>query len=279
MEKLKVFIFLILIYINLESKDFVLFTQPKTATHLLIPILEKMTKKSCYWAPEYTKNVSPLVGSFEQASQHSENYLFSLGRKPWTRFGMDQVWKQTQKKNAFLHLHAPYSATMESYLNEKKSINLFIKRDPRDQIISLLNHYKYIHFNDKEIQLIQSENEQILALIRKESRIHTLHFMNWLYSPTCCVLDFEKLMGSHGGKATQDDALNELRKISNALELNISDSQLTKIYQESFGHSWSFFKGKVGVWKDYFDESHKTAIKEEIGDLLIQLGYENDLEW
>jgi hypothetical protein len=86
-------------------------------------------------------------------------------------------------------------------------------------------------------------------------------------------------MGAHGGAAAHEDAMKEMRKIAAALQLEITDSELERIYLKSFGHGWSFFKGKVGAWKEYFQEIHKIAIKEEIGDLLIQLGYEEDLTW
>jgi len=103
--------------------------------------------------------------------------------------------------------------------------------------------------------------------------------MNWLSSPVCCVLDFNKLMGEHGGACTNADAMKEMKKIAKALQLNVSEAYLKTVYQKSFGVGWSFFKGKVGVWREYFNDEHKVAVKEEIGDLLIQLGYEKDLDW
>lgn len=270
---------LLTLLFSLESIEFVLFTQPKTATHLLIPILEVLTNKKCYWAPEFTNQGSLLAENFEKASQNPEYFLFSLRKAPWTKETMDQVWKTNKKKNTFLHLHAPYSPTIENYLIEKKCINFFVKRDPRDQIVSLFNHYKHINCNDKEIGLILTDEEKLLRMIRKESKLNTIHYMNWLNSPVCCSVDFEKLMGTHGGVYTQSDAIEELRKISRALGLELSDAKLKKVYQKCFGHGWSFFKGKVGVWKEYFHKMHRDAIKEEIGNLLIQLGYEKDLKW
>lgn len=279
MNKLILLLIFFLHPILLQAVEFVLFTQPKTATHLLIPILEELTKKKCYWAPEYTENIKSSDETFEELSQNLENFLFNIRQRPWTKEIMDIVWQINQKQKTFLHLHAPYSSSMENYLIEKQCINFFVKRDPRDQIVSLLNHYKYIHFNDNDIKLATSDDEKLLLMIRKESRIQTIHYMNWLNSSVCCVLDFEKLMGVNGGKALQSEAIEEMKKIAAALQLEPSDLKLEKVYKKCYGHGWSFFKGKVGVWKDYFKEIHKEAIKEEIGDLLIQLGYEKDLDW
>lgn len=42
----------------------------------------------------------------------------------------------------------------------------------------------------------------------------------------------------------------------------------------------SFFrKGIAGDWKNYFTERDKQIFKEEAGDLLIRLGYEEDYDW
>ena len=42
----------------------------------------------------------------------------------------------------------------------------------------------------------------------------------------------------------------------------------------------SFFrKGVVGDWRNVFTERDKYVFKEEAGDLLIKLGYEEDSDW
>lgn len=263
----------------LNASDFVLFTQPKSGTHLLIPILSELTGKEVYWAPEYTQTTPLHKGGITPFLQDPNWFVFSLERDPWKKETMDTVWEVNASKGTFLHLHAPYSVNMESYLAERNYINFFIKRDPRDQIVSLLNHYKYIHFNDKAVELIETDDERLLYMIRKYTKAGTIHHMNWLQSPLCCVLEFEKLMGESGGAATLEQALVEMRKIAAALETSLSDQELLRIYNKHYGTGWNFFKGKVGAWKDYFNEEHKALIKEEIGDLLILLGYEKDLDW
>ncbi len=262
-----------------SSVEFVLFTQPKTGTHLLIPILTELTGKQVYWAKEYIQNVEPIQESYEEAFKKPEYVFFTLAPTPWKRSIMDEVWSLNRKKGTFLHLHAPYSPVIESYLAERNCINFFVKRDPRDQVVSLLNHYNNIHCNDKEVKSLPSNDEKLLYIIRKHLKNHTSYYMNWLKSPLCCVLDFDKLMGSHGGVATDADAIRELRKISRTLHLSFSGRSLRQVYEKHFGRGWSFFKGKPSSWKEYFNEEHKAAVKEEIGNLLIELGYEKNLDW
>ncbi len=38
-------------------------------------------------------------------------------------------------------------------------------------------------------------------------------------------------------------------------------------------------KGSIGGWQTYFKEEHKDAFKKVAGDLLIELDYEQDLNW
>ncbi|MFI0435576.1 MAG: sulfotransferase domain-containing protein [Parachlamydiaceae bacterium] len=273
-----ILLFLIVSFSSVESIDFVLFTEPKTGTHFLIPILEELTKKKVYWAPEFQKNET-LSEYVEIASEDPNFFIFSLNQLAWNKKTMDQVWDIAINSRRFLHLHAPYSIPMENYMIEKKCINFFIKRDPRDQIVSLLNHYKYIHFNDKEVELIPTDDERLLYMIKNQLRINTINFRKWLTSSMCCVLNFEKLIGFQETKVPQADAMEEMRKMTAALQLETSDEHLIRIYEKHFGRGWSFFKGKSGVWRDYFNEEHKRAVKEEIGDLLIEWGYEENLDW
>ena len=63
------------------------------------------------------------------------------------------------------------------------------------------------------------------------------------------------------------------------MNLQISDRNLIKIANDLFGGTWSFRKGSIGSWKQYFTQEHKQAFKEVAGQLLIDLGYEKDLNW
>lgn len=281
MTKTKITILSLLIFFcsHLHSVEFVLFTQPKTGTQLLYPILKELTGKEIYYPEEYMEIKGKTQQNFKDLSSNPCCIFFKDTHSYWSKETMDLVWQECENKNAFLHLHPPYSITLERYLAEKGAITFFVGRDPRDQIISLLNHYKNIDFIDKHVEKISSDEERLLFMIQHRMRHFTLSFKDWTKSPLCCVLDFSKLMGSHGGAATDADAIGELRKIANALQQDLSDESLEQIYQKYFGHGWSFFKGKVGAWKDYFTEPLKDATKKAVGDLLIELGYEKDYNW
>ena len=40
-----------------------------------------------------------------------------------------------------------------------------------------------------------------------------------------------------------------------------------------------FRKGIAGDWKNHFSDEDKSVFKEVAGDLLIELGYEQDMDW
>jgi len=43
--------------------------------------------------------------------------------------------------------------------------------------------------------------------------------------------------------------------------------------------SHTYHKGMSGGWRKTLTEEHKKEIKAIAGDLLIDLGYENDFDW
>ncbi|MFI0435577.1 MAG: sulfotransferase domain-containing protein [Parachlamydiaceae bacterium] len=259
--------------LSLSAVDFVLFTQPKTGTHLLTPILAELTGKAPYCPRKYMKD------NVVKNQNQPIHVIYLEQGCPCSIEAVNKIWEINAQQGSFLHFHTPYSQELENDLKEKKMVVFFVKRDPRDQIVSLLNHYKKYGFLDKKLEQIPSDDQRLLFMIQKRLKRSLLFFNGWLSSPICCVLDFAKLMGSHGGVAENADAIDEMKKMATILELHLSDDQLKEIYLHHFGKSGGFFKGKVGAWQDYFLEEHKVEVKKEIGLLLIELGFEKDLNW
>ena len=104
-------------------------------------------------------------------------------------------------------------------------------------------------------------------------------FLPWLDSPVCCPLRFEALVGPRGGACSEEEHLAELRKITHALQIDISDEKLLEIFDEASAEKINLVKGKAGTWKEYFNEDHKDIFKDKFGDLLFKLRYENDDSW
>lgn len=276
------------------EQEIVLFTMPKTGTHLLRPLLERLTNKYSVsiWSNEincpksylYDKNLTNL---FLQLPHVVQTYWL---HQPIPTSCFVSVLDDLQNTDDFFVTHAPYSKELENALKERNSLVFFMIRDPRDWVISVIKHPPIsgvdiygAPIGDKEF-LSLDMNQKIHYVIEGTPRYYSAaevfdKFLPWMQSPICCTLRFEALLGPRGGSFTEKEQLVELRKIANALHLNVSDEQLLEAFEASYGKGVIFSKGKAGTWKDYFTDEHKELFKELFGDSLIKLGYEKDYNW
>ena len=59
-----------------------------------------------------------------------------------------------------------------------------------------------------------------------------------------------------------------------SMEENLKNFQLLPLAYAS-----NFRSGKIGSWKDEFTSSNKNTFKKKLGNTLIKLGYEKNLNW
>lgn len=276
------------------EQEIVLFTMPKTGTHLLRPLLENLTNKKSVsiWSNEidcpksylYDKNMTNLLLQLPHVVQ-----AYWL-HQPIPTSCFVSILDDVKDTNDIFVTHAPYSEEMERVLDDRNSIVFFLIRDPRDWVISVIKHPPISGVDifggpmgDKEF-LSLDMNQKIHFVIEGTPRYYSADevfdkFLPWMDSPNCCTLRFEALLGPRGNTFTEKEQLVELRKIAKALHLNVSDEQLLAAFEASYGKGVIFSKGKAGTWKDHFTEEHKELFKNMLGDTLIELGYEKDSNW
>ena len=69
------------------------------------------------------------------------------------------------------------------------------------------------------------------------------------------------------------------RKVEHSVS-SASFEKLSRGRQRGQEDPSSFYrKGVAGDWRNYFSEEDRRVFKEEAGELLIRLGYEEDLDW
>lgn len=175
---------------------------------------------------------------------------------------------------------------------------LFIYRDPRDQVVSLA-HFMRHHFNTwvasklplNEIisRLIvdystiyytegkDSWNDPVLKTIGGVANFYNL-YLPWFEYPDIYITTFEKLVGTKGG-GSDEIQFQEIVNIANFLELELTPDILKEIQINLFGQSTTFREGCIGGWQKHFTQHDKETLKETAGQLLIDLGYEPDLNW
>lgn len=194
--------------------------------------------------------------------------------------------------NEFAAGHIYYSAGWESMLNQLGMKRLFIYRDPRDIIVSytnfILEKYPYHPLNDYLKKEAFTQKERYLAFIhgvRREDLIYPNigvwfnQFKGWIYDANTLSLRFEDLVVSRSSRRKQLSRL--VNYLWGGMRLPIPINQMIEMMEKNADPSKSltFRSGKIGSWKQEFDPGVKAAFKQVAGDLLVELGYENNKHW
>ena len=74
--------------------------------------------------------------------------------------------------------------------------------------------------------------------------------------------------------------MREIRRVADHLGVSLDDARIAEIAEHLYHRrSRTFRRGLIGDWQRYFTPEHREAFKAVAGQLLIDLGYETDLEW
>lgn len=194
--------------------------------------------------------------------------------------------------------HSIYNEQLAHALRDNEIKVIFLLRDPRDQAVSFIH---FAHKNPKAWPALSSLsfNDALTQWISNTSHMYSTswsrfkspellgfkgiddfygHYLEWVKQPNVYTARFENLVGSRGGGS---DALQmeEITNIANFLELDLSQDRIDKIAEGLFGSSRTFRSGKIGSWRTHFTPEHKELFKKVAGQLLIDLGYEKDMNW
>ncbi len=209
------------------------------------------------------------------------------------------------KDNEFMIAHLAYKDEYEDLLTKKNMKIIFIIRDPRDQLVSRVFYtYKHPgtypglqHLSFEELllgfmgayapidqyypDLLQAHIRYINKPIQKSlSNITQFYgaFTGWLNSSLCLTIKFEDLVGTRGG-GSDTVQKNTIQLMGKFLGISLSDKNVLDVANDCFGGSGTFREGKIGSWKHEFTPEQKELFKIYGGQLLIDLGYEKDLNW
>lgn len=260
---IKVFSFFTYIFISQANEKICVLSIPKSGTHLLEQILFHMTT---------------------QKAQDPNDYMI-LEQK---NFNLPA--------NYFLQTHAfaiDHNIQLLAHNNFK---GIFLYRDPRDQIVSYAYYIKkypayWPHIKHLSISQLISLLTENMGCIYGAPGINSMYLKNigtidnfykiylrWAVVPNIYSTSFEKLVGSKGG-GSDEDQLNELINIALHCSIKISINKIEEISQKIFGSSITYRQGMIGAWKNHFSLAQKNRFKKIAGQLLIDLGYEKDLNW
>ena len=109
--------------------------------------------------------------------------------------------------------------------------------------------------------------------------------------PHLLICHYEDLVGPLGG-GSEERQRKEVERVASFLGLTLSVDKIDKLVsllygneinpfgrKQFSGYQSTFRKGQIGAWRGVFNEEHIKVFKERLGQALIDLGYEKDLNW
>ncbi|HLF89992.1 MAG TPA: sulfotransferase domain-containing protein [Anaerolineales bacterium] len=245
---------------------------PKSGTHLLTQVLQGMAKIG----PAVDSGL-PAVVMFDGPTGQPRPVSAILSDLARLRAG----------DIAYGHLHA--TSEIVPALCRNGVALFFIYRDPRDVVVSHVHYVTDIatnHVHHAYYRALPDFDAQLKTSIQGRPEMGNLFpdigarfepFLGWLERPEVCVLRFEDFIED------RDTALERVieHAITRGFPIAFPRPDAIRILSDSINpqKSPTFRSGKVGGWRGKFTEEHKRLFKETAGDLLVQLGYEENADW
>ena len=195
------------------------------------------------------------------------------------------------KDNTYCQGHLPYSKLLEELLEKNNIKMIYIIRDPRDVVVSHFHHHKrdrnYEGFelmnnlgSDKERILMSLKGFNLGTEFESSSMKNKINnSIGWYHSKSRNILSlkFEEIIGELGG----GESINQKMSIDRICEFLKIDGKklLNNMDQIFYTKSSTFRKGIIGDWVNYYDEDVKIEVKNEIGNSIISLSYEESNDW
>jgi hypothetical protein len=259
---------------------------PKSGTHLLqkvIGLFPGMTFLSFHLGP------NPAAPDLDEPAT-LDSMPVGVGRPRLMPRQQIRDLLSPLKRGTFITGHVPYSAEMASLLQELEIKMVSIIRDPRDVAVS---RAKFVASTPRNPQYAYyqslSEDERIMSAIvgfrqpqpgpllrNLRDRIESV--LQWKSQSLNLLTSFERLVGPQGG-GSRELQLQEIGAIARHLGVHCTPQEIGSVADRAFGDTTTFRKGIIGSWREHFTEEHKRACKELVGQILIDLGYEKDLDW
>ncbi len=243
---------------------------PKSGTHLLLQILEAFPG---------TKNYGTFLASMPSVTFRERSAARTLG--PIRRIAPGEL----------VSAHLFYSSDYADALARKNTAHFFIYRDPRDVVVSeahyltKMNRWHRLHRFFRSLPSIESQIAFSITGATEEGfpydypnvarRFHRYH--EWINHPDVFAIRFEELRGEG-----REDIVRRIVEFYLARSKRKGDVETwTKAALDSIqpSRSHTFRSGKAGSWCEAFNDEHRRLMKECAGQLLIELGYEEDMNW
>ena len=240
---------------------------PKSGTHLLLQVLEGIPELEYY-------------GKFVTSAS-------SYGFKDIDASFLGERFKRMLNNEIVLG-HLKYDDVIADQVTKACSVSIFVVRDPRDVVISEANYlakmnpWHRLHpFFRRDLK---TDGDRIEAAIRGlDSRFDGMYpdfakrfadFRGWLGRKEVITVRFEDFVGGQTYGLTK---IMEAFRDLECVDLTIDEATIKGNMVPKRSHTFNV--GTSGRWRGIFEPRHYDAMKEICGDLLVELGYEENLDW
>ena len=218
---------------------------PKTGSHMLGFGL------GCMSRPVYHKTAGGQKGEFRSVKEQIE------------------VLDRSNKSGIWAHIG--YSSRIHEYIKKRFTATLFIRRDPRDVVVSMAHYLDKYPEASTDLML---PNNTSLSRMQWDKRLLWLithmgltlpHYTGWIRDDVYQV-KYEDVV---------DHREREFTKIQEYLEgLGLKPPPGEKMAEMSRDpHKLSFRRGKHGDWKETFTNDHVEWANKYLGHVIADWGY------
>ncbi len=194
----------------------------------------------------------------------------------------------------FVNGHLYYTSEWETFFNKRNMKQIFVYRDPRDVVVSyayfiptLKIHPLYDTFTQENF----THRDRIKFLIQgghpTEKKWGYQHdvaewfksFSAWMSKPEVFSVRFEDLTSSDKSRIQAVHRIVKFLWGENPVPSTRPLIVWKMIQNINPQTSPTFRKGKIGGWRNEFDDELKALFKQKAGQLLVDLDYEKDENW
>ena len=264
---------------------------PKSGTHLLVRLLTLLGFQQTDFGGIRSHLVSGPFSPIKRLLRARGPEKVIIGVVSPQQIGRRWLARRLSRlpDGCFITAHCIYTPELAGLFREEKLRVACILRDPRDVAVSQLHHIKQRtqHFAHEVFVALPSDRERLLFSIRGgELGGRTLQslderyrqFWEWERDPNAVMVKFEELVGPQGGGSTEAQR-RTVERVAEHVGLKTDERTMHLVEKELFGVGRTFRKGQSGGWRSEFTDEHVRATKEVAGPLLVELGYETDLDW
>ncbi len=246
-------------------------SMPKSGSHLIIQILEGLTGLGPFVNP----GMPPLNRNHENRNLPKEEIIKNLNRLRPGDIGY-----------CYLKADEPYLTE----LTRPGRASLFIYRDPRDMIVSHVfyatdmhpGHSMHKYYTEQLGSMEERINAAIVGVQDPANPLTPIaekyqQYLGWLDQSLVLSMRFEELI------LEREDALRKILAYLKGFgfEPPQGEEKAMQVLADAIQpkRSGTFRKGQPGNWREHFTGQNIATFKKATGYLLIQLGYEKDMDW